>query len=100
MLVLAGTAQVDPVKRDQVIAAAIETVRRTRKRAGCISLVCSADLEDATRLHIFLEWETADALFELLSTERVAAIRRHADELGVRSVSLQRYDVASVGPIV
>ena len=97
---LAGTAQIDPARRDEVIAAAIETMRRTRKRAGCISFVCSADLEDPNLLHIFLEWETADALFALLTAERVAAVRRNAEQLGVRDVSVQRYEITSVGPIV
>lgn len=97
---LAGTAQIDPAKRDAVIAAAIETMKRTRKRAGCISFVCSADLEDPNLLHIFLEWETAEALFALLTAARVAAIRRNAEQLGVRNVSVQRYEIKSVGPIV
>lgn len=97
---LAGTAQIDPAKRDQVIAAAIETMKRTRERAGCISFVCSADLEDPNLLHVFLEWETAEALFALLTAERVAAVRQNAERLGVRNVSLQRYEITSVGPIV
>ncbi len=73
---------------------------RTRKRAGCISFACSADLEDPNLLHVFLEWETADALFALLDAERVAAVRQNAEKLGLRDISLQRYEITSVGPIV
>lgn len=100
MLVIAGTAQIDPARRDEVIAAAIGTMKRTRERAGCISFVCSADLENPNLLHLFLEWETAEALFALLTAERVAAVRRNAETLGVRNVSIQRYEIATVGPIV
>lgn len=97
---LAGTARIDPARRDEVVAAAIETMRRTRKRAGCISFVCSADLEDPNLLHVFLEWETADALFALLDAERVAAVRRSAEKFGLRDITLARYEIASVGPLV
>jgi quinol monooxygenase YgiN len=97
---LAGTARIDPARRDEVVAAAVETIRRTRKRPGCISFVCSADLEDPDLLHIFLEWETAEALFALLDSERVAAVRRNAEKLGLRDISLQRYEIASAGPLV
>jgi quinol monooxygenase YgiN len=100
LLVLAGTAQIDPDKRDAVIAAAIDTMKRTRARADCISFVCSADLEDPNALHIFLEWQSAEALFALLTPERVEEVRRTAEKLGVRSVSVARYDVRSVGPLV
>lgn len=100
MLVLAGTAQIDPARRDAVIAAVVETMKQMRKGAGCISFVCSADLEDPNRLRIFLEWETAEALFALLDAERVAVLRRSAEQLGVRDISFQRYEIASVGPIV
>ena len=99
MLVLAGTAQIDPDKREEVIAAATLTMKRTRERAGCISFVCAADLEDPNLLHLFLEWETAEALFALLTAERVSVIRRNAETLGVRNVSLHRYEITSVGPI-
>ena len=100
MLVLAGIVQIDPAKRDAVIAAAVETMKRTRKLPGCISFVCSADLEDPNTLHVFMEWETADALFALLSEERVAEVRRNAERLGVREIAIQRYEIASAGPIV
>jgi quinol monooxygenase YgiN len=100
LLVLAGTAQIDPARRDDVIAAAVETMKRARTRTGCISFVCSADLEDPNLLHVFLEWETAEGLFALLTAERVAAFRQNAEKLGVRDVSVARYEIKSVGPIV
>ena len=100
MLILAGIARIDPARRDEVIATAIDVMKQTRSRPGCLAFVCSADLEDPSLLHIFLEWESSDGLFALLTPERVAAIRRKADTLGVREVSIQRYEIRSVGPIV
>jgi quinol monooxygenase YgiN len=100
LLVLAGTAQIDPARRGDVIAAAVETMRRTRTQPGCISFVCAADLEDPNLLHIFLEWETAGGLFAILTPERVAAFRQNAEKIGVRNVSVARYEIKSVGPIV
>ena len=100
MLVVAGIAQIDPRRRDEVVAAAIQVVRKTRALPGCLTFTCSSDLEDPDLFHVFLEWQSAETLFERLTEDRLAAIRKRLDELGVRELSIQRFEIASVGPVV
>lgn len=100
MLVLAGSVRIDPAQRSDATLAAIEVMRETRKRPGCISCVFSTDLDDPGVLHVFQEWESAEA-FELhLSDPRIEAVRLRLASLGVREAAIQRYAVQSTGPIV
>lgn len=99
-LVLAGIARIDPTRRDEVIARAVDITKRTRQEPGCISFVCSVDLEDPNLLHVFLEWESAAALFAILAPDRVSEVRQNAEKLGIRAVAIQRYEIQSVGSIV
>jgi len=100
MLVLAGSVRIDPARRDDVIAAAIQMMRETRELPGCISFVSSADLEDPGVLHVFQEWESEEALHRHLAHPRVEAVRLQLGSLGVREIAVQRYAIESVGPIV
>jgi len=100
VLVLAGSVRIDPAKRNDVVEATIEVMQETRKQPGCISFVFSADLEDPGVLHVFQEWETAEALNRHLTAPRVEAVRLRLGSLGVREIAVQRYSVQSVGPIV
>src|SRR5213593_2915635 len=100
LVVISGIARIDPARRDEVIASAVDVMTRTRARLGCLSFVCSADLEDPNLLHLFLEWESVEALFALFTPERVTALRHDAEKLGIREVSIRRYEIKSVGPIV
>ena len=100
MLVVAGIAQIEPGRRDVVVAAAIDVVHRTRKLPGCLSFSCASDLEDDHRLHVFLEWQSVEALFEHLTESRVAGVSKTLEALGVREVSIQRFEITAVGPVV
>jgi len=100
VLVLAGSVRIDPANRDDVIEATIEVMSEARKLPGCISFTFSADLEDPGVLHVFQEWESPEALERHLAAPRVEAARLQLGSLGVREISVQRYAIQSVGPIV
>ena len=100
MLVLAGSARIDPAKRGALIDATIDTMQKTRKLPGCITFVVSADLEDPGVLHVFQEWESSESFDRHLGEPHVAAIRLRLGGLGVSEVKIQRYAIRSVGPII
>jgi quinol monooxygenase YgiN len=99
MLVIAGRIRLDPAKRAAAIAAGSEMMRETRREAGCISYVFSADLEDEAVFHVFEEWESAAALAAHFQAPHMARFRKAAAGLGVGETRFQRYEVASVGPL-
>ena len=99
MLVIAGRIRLDPAKRETAIAAACEMMRDTRRETGCISYTFSADVEDTAVFHVFEEWESAEALGAHFQAPHMARFQAAAAGLGVKEMKIQRYEVASVGPV-
>lgn len=99
MLVIAGRISIDPAKREAAIAAAVDMMEQTRKEKGCISYTFSADLSDPGEFRIFEEWEDAQALGAHMKSPHMAKFQAAMGGFGVRGVKLQRYEIASVGPL-
>lgn len=99
MLVIAGRVRIDPARRDEGIAAAVEMMRATRAEPGCLSYTFSADLEDPGAFRIFEEWESQEALEAHFRSPHMAAFQAAVGGLGVREMHVQRYEVSSVGPL-
>ncbi len=100
MLVVAGVVRIDAAERDEAIEAIAEVMQDARNAPGCISFVFSIDIEDSTLLHVFEEWESREALHDFVRAPRVEALRIRVGNRGIREVSLERYEITSVGPIV
>lgn len=99
MIVIAGHIEIDPNKRDEAISAAVELMRETRKESGCIAYAFSADLIDSGSFRIFEQWESAEALAAHMISPHMARFQGVVPALGLRGMSLQRYEVSSVGPL-
>ncbi|MGH0030117.1 MAG: putative quinol monooxygenase [Myxococcota bacterium] len=99
MLVIAGTISIDPAKREEAIQAAIEMMEETRKEPGCISYTFSADLSEPGDFRIFEEWESQQALDAHFEAPHMAKFQGQMGGFGVRGMKVQRYEVASVGPL-
>jgi quinol monooxygenase YgiN len=99
MLVIAGRIRIDAANRDAAIAAALEMMEATRKEHGCISYTFSADLADPGAFHVFEEWESPEALGAHFRAPHMAKFQAAVGGLGVREMKVQRYEVASVGPL-
>jgi quinol monooxygenase YgiN len=99
MLVVAGEIEIDPAKREAAVVAARAVMDATRREAGCISYVFSADLAEPGRFRIFEEWQSQGALDAHFATPHMAAFQSAFAGLGVRSMRIQKYEIASVGPL-
>lgn len=99
MLVIAGTIRIDPDKQAEAIPAALEVMEATRAEAGCISYAFSASLGEPGLIHVFEEWESQEALDAHFGTPHMARFLQALGGFGIRSMELQRYEVASVGPL-
>jgi quinol monooxygenase YgiN len=100
LLVIAGIVKIDPARRDEVVEASIAVMQEARKQPGCISYVISLDLEDPSVLHLFEEWQSDETHRAHVANPHVEAARIRSGNLGMREVTFQRYEIASVGPIV
>ena len=99
MLVIAGTISIDPEKREAAIAAALAMMSETQKEEGCISYTFSADLSQAGDFRIFEEWASQEALDAHMKSPHMAKFQGEMGGFGVRGMKLQRYEIASVGPL-
>jgi quinol monooxygenase YgiN len=99
MLVIAGTISIDPEKRESAIAAAIEMMEETLKEKGCISYTFSADLSEPGDFRIFEEWESQEALDAHFKAPHMARFQAQMGGFGVKGMQVQRYEIASVGPL-
>lgn len=99
MLVIAGTISIDPEQREPAIAAALEIMTETHKEPGCISYTFSSSLSDPGTFQIFEEWESQEALDAHFKAPHMAKFQAQMGGLGVRGMKVQRYEIASVGPL-
>lgn len=99
MLVIAGLIRIDPARREEAIRAAVEMQEATREEEGCISYTFSADLADAGVFRIFEEWKSPEALGVHFRSPHMAKFQAAVAGLGVKEMKVQRYEIASVGPL-
>lgn len=99
MLVIAGHFRIDAASKRVAEAAAREMMRDTRRETGCLAYVFSLDLEDPELFHLFEAWESPAALEAHFRTPHMQAFQRAVGGFGVKESTIQRYEVASVGPV-
>jgi quinol monooxygenase YgiN len=99
MIVVAGRITLDPKNRDKAIAAALEMMKETHKEAGCKSYVFSAELEEPGAFRIFEEWESEEALRAHFGVPHMKRFQEAMGGFGVTGMSVQKYQVSSVGPV-
>ncbi len=99
MLVIAGHIEIDPANREAAIAAAREMAEATRREAGCVAYVFSADLDDPGVFRLFEEWESQAALDEHFKTAHMAEFQKQIGSLGVKEMNIKKYVVSSGGSL-
>jgi quinol monooxygenase YgiN len=99
MLVIAGHFRIDPAKQPLAEAAARDMMQATRREPGCIAYVFSSDLSEPGLLHLFEQWESAAALEAHFVAPHMATFQRLVGGFGVKESKVERYEIASVGPV-
>jgi quinol monooxygenase YgiN len=99
MIVIAGAVAIDPANRAEAVKTAVTMMAATREEVGCISYIFSEDLEEPGRFRIFEEWESSEALDAHFQAPHMAVFQKAMGAFGVREMKVQRYEVASVGPV-
>ena len=99
MLVIAGHVRIEPANREAAVTAVRDMMEATRRETGCISYTFSADLNDPGSFRIFEEWESQDALDTHFKAPHMAAFQAKIGKVGVREMKVQKYEIASVGPL-
>jgi quinol monooxygenase YgiN len=99
MLIIAGTFEVEPARRDEFIAQKEAGMRQSRAEAGCIDYVLSADPVEPGRVYLFERWETREHLAPHLARVGAAAATPDPAAVPVIATEIQQYEIASIGPV-
>lgn len=98
-LVISVTVHIDPAKREEAFAAAIEVQRATRAEPGCIAYTFSADLEDPSKVHVFERWASEEALEAHFTAPHMAVFQKKLGGLGVKGMQADKLEIAKAGPL-
>lgn len=93
MIVIAGTIQVRPERREEAVRAALAMAEATRRESGCVSYAFYGDLLDPGMFFVFEEWESDAALVAHFQTEHMARFQQQAAALLAGAPAIKRYVV-------
>ena len=96
-MIVAGTFDVDPARREEFLRGQDEMMRRSRAEPGCIHYVLSADPIEAGRVYLFERWESKEALAAHLAALQAAG--PPPPRVPVLSAEVLQYEIAAVGPV-
>jgi quinol monooxygenase YgiN len=99
MLVVAGTIHLDPAKKEEATAAAIEMMQATRAEPGNIEYAFTWDLVDEGMVRLIEQWEDQAALDAHFDAPHMAAFMARIGGLGITGMDVKKYEIASVGPV-
>ena len=94
-IIVTGTIDLDPAKREVFIAAANECMAATRTEEGNEGYAFSADLADEGRFYVSEQWASQEAMDTHMATAHLAAFMGAMGGAGVTAASLTKWDGAT-----
>lgn len=99
IILIAGTVDVDPQKRDAALEAGCPHMEATRAQKGCLDYVWSADLLVPGRIYVFERWESQEDLAAHLSGPHYLAMRDTIGAHGLRGADVSKYRIDLSEPV-
>ena len=100
MIVVAGTAPLQPGKGAQAEKLIEEVVRLTRAETGCHSYTFYTTVGDPNTIHVFEEWESDAALDAHMQQPHTQAFLAGLGELLSCPPDVKRYEVTAVTKLI
>ncbi len=94
-ILVTGTIDLDPAKRDGFIAAANDVMAATRAEEGNEHYAFSADVADPGRFYVAEQWASQEAMDTHMATAHLAAFMGAMGAFGVTGASLTKWDGAT-----
>ena len=99
MIIIAGTVDVDPARRDEALVAGKPHMEATRAQKGCLDYVWAADPLVPGRIYVFERWESQQALAAHLAGPHYVAMRDTIAAHGIRGLDVWKYEPARRGAV-
>ena len=94
-IIVTGTIDFDPAKRDEAIAAVTACMEATRAEDGCEHYAFSGDFADPGRMYVSEQWASQEAMDTHMATPHLAALMGAMGSLGVTAASLTKWEGAT-----
>lgn len=99
MIVIAGSVDFDPARRDDALRAAIPLLAPTRAQRGCLAYAWSADPAEPGRVHVFEAWADEPALAAHFEGPWYKGMLGVLGQHGVRGADVAKYRVDAREPV-
>lgn len=95
------SAQIDlPAEnRAEALSSAKPHIDAALAQDGCIMYDWSADSSNPTRINVFEEWESEEALAHHFANDAYAGMRDHIGTFGLTNAVSRKYRVDAEGPV-
>ncbi|MEL7190250.1 MAG: putative quinol monooxygenase [Pseudomonadota bacterium] len=95
------SAQIDlpAEKREEALRTAQPFIDGALRQDGCIHYDWSADLNNPTRVNVFEEWESEDALAHHFANKHYAGMLGHLGKFGIDNAVSRKYRVDAEGEV-
>jgi quinol monooxygenase YgiN len=98
-VVIAGTVDVAPEKRDQAIRDAKPLIDEALGEPGCLAYEWTFDAFDPGCIHVFEEWESEETLIVHLRAPSYLNMLAHLGGVGIRGALTRKYRVDLDEPV-
>lgn len=99
MIVISGRARLHASELEEAVRAGSVMAATSRDEPGCVDYRFGIDIDDPLVVHVFEQWESAEALEAHFAAPHFSAF----SEVIIRAVdgpaAFTRYEVSSAGPL-
>ncbi|MFN0096416.1 MAG: putative quinol monooxygenase [Dehalococcoidia bacterium] len=99
MIIIAGTVEIDPEKREAALAAGRDMEAAARKQPGCLDYVWTVDGLSPSTMYVFERWESEDALRSHFAGPNYNGMRAVLGSFGLRGASVLKYRIGLAEPV-
>ena len=99
MIIIAGTVEIDPAKRNAALAAGREMEAAVRRQSGCLDYVWTVDGLSESTIYVFERWESEEALAAHFRGSNYAGMRDVLASFGLRGSDIKKYRIEVAEPV-
>ncbi len=99
MIIIAGTIELDPDRRDEALAAALPHIDGALTQQGCEAYTWSADLNSPGRVEVFERWSREADLAAHFKGPHYLAMLKTLGGFGLKSSNVSKYRVDLREPV-
>ena len=99
MIIITGTVDIDPDRRDEALTAAETHMRATRTLEGCLDYVWSGDPLVPGRIYVYERWASRENLEKHFASPHYPAMRDTIASFGLRGLDVSKHRITLSEPV-